>query len=250
MDLPIRNTSLADQVFRVLLDRITDEAYPAGSQLPTENELAEELNVSRSTVRTAIFKLEDRKIIHRKPGVGTYVTENINISNPLNEFIEFSKLIEENGFKPGYIHIQSMIDLPDPTTQKELGLSPNDEVIRIEKVFTANDDPIIYVINHIPYWLVKDQATEKQVMEPDFTKNFREFFEEACNQKVSYFISQVRADIFRNISAPEMMDIYQGDTPTLIIDQVGFNQEEKPIISTIEYHPGNWMTFNIIRRWG
>jgi GntR family transcriptional regulator len=250
MDAPIRNASLADQVFRVLLDRITEEAYPPGSQLPTENELAEQLNVSRSTVRTAIFKLEDRKIIHRKPGVGTYVTENINISNPLNEFIEFSKLIEENGFKPGYIHIQSTIDLPEPNTQKELGLSQNDAVIRIEKVFTANDDPIIYVINHIPYWLVKDQATENQILTPDFTKNFREFFEEVCNQKVSYFISQVRADIFRNISAPEMMDFYQGDTATLIIDQVGYNQEERPIISTIEYHPGSWMTFNIIRRWG
>jgi GntR family transcriptional regulator len=250
MDVPVRNVSLVDQVFDVLLTRVSDDIYPAGSQLPTEFELADEFNVSRSTIRTAIQRLADRKLVYRKTGVGTYVSESINISNPLNEFIEFSKLIEENGFRPGYIHIRSSIIHPNQLIQKELGLSQEDQTIRIEKVFTANDDPIIYVINHLPYWLVKDQATEKQILAPDFTKNFREFFEEACDQKVSYFISQVRADVLKNISAPEMMDIYSGDTPTLVIDQVGYNQEEKPIISTIEYHPGNWMTFNIIRRWG
>jgi GntR family transcriptional regulator len=250
MDVPVRNASLVDQVFNVLLSRISEEIYRAGSQLPTEFELADEFNVSRSTIRTAILRLEDRKLIYRKPGVGTYVSDSIHISNPLNEFIEFSKLIRESGFEPGYVHVSTGIIHPDETVQQELNLSPDDQVIRIDKVFTANQDPIIYVINHIPHWLVQESASEEQVLAPEFTQNFRNFFEETCNQKVSYFISQVRADVFKNISAPEMMDIYSGDTPTLVIDQVGYNQEEKPIISTIEYHPGNWMTFNIIRRWG
>ncbi|RLC99151.1 MAG: hypothetical protein DRI65_17535 [Chloroflexota bacterium] len=250
MDTPIRNASLADQVFRVLLNRISKETYPAGSQLPTENELADELNVSRSTVRTAIFKLEDRKIIHRKPGVGTYVTENINIPNPLNEFIEFSKLIEENGFKPGYIHISSEIIPADQKTQASLQLNKGEKVLVINKVFTANQDPIIYVINHIPYWLLKNKVSHKQALAPDFTRDFKEFFEAICDQQVSYFISQVRADLFENISPPEVMSVYQPQTSTLIIDQIGYNSAERPIISTTEYHPGNWMTFNIIRRWG
>lgn len=250
MDAPIRNASLADQVFRLLLNRITEETYPAGSQLPTENELADELNVSRSTVRTAIFKLEDRKIIHRKPGVGTYVNENINISNPLNEFIEFSKLIEENGFEPGYIHISSEFIDANKAIQNQLQLKDNEKVLKITKVFTANQDPIIYVINHIPAWLLKNKATHKQALKPEFTKDFKNFFELVCEQQVSYFISQVRADLFENINPPEALSIYQPQTPTLIIDQIGYNSVERPIISTTEYHPGNWMTFNIIRRWG
>ena len=250
MDLPIRNTSLADQVFRVLLSRITEEIYPAGSQLPTENELADELNVSRSTVRTAIFKLEDRKIIHRKPGVGTYVTENINISNPLNEFIEFSHLIEENGFKSGYIHISSEIIIPDEGIRHELQLGEDDQILKIKKVFTANQDPIIFVINHIPFWLIQDKITENQALKPELTRDFKSFFEEVCEQQVSFFISQVRAEIFENIGAPEEMDVYEANTPTLIINQTGYNKTNRPIINTQEYHPGNWMTFNIIRRWG
>ncbi len=250
MDAPIRNTSLANQVFSVLINRITDEIYPAGSQLPTENELASEFSVSRDTIRTAIFRLEDRKIVHRKPGVGTYVSENINISNPLNEFIEFSKLIEENGFEPGYIHVSSEIIKADEMIQKELQLSGDDEVLKISKVFTANGDPIIFVINHIPFWLIKDTSSSKQALDPDFTRDFKEFFEIFCNQQVSYFISQVRADLFENINPPDLMSDYQPHSPTLIIDQIGYNNADRPIISTIEYHPGNWMNFNMIRRWG
>lgn len=250
MDVPVRNVSLVDQVFSILLSRISDNTYPAGSQFPTEVELADEFDVSRSTIRTAILKLEDRKLLFRKPGVGTYVSESINISNPLNEFIQFPKLIKENGFEPGYIHISAEITHQPEEIRKALDLSDDEKVVRIEKVFTANNDPIIYVINHIPFWLVKDKASKQEILAPELTKNFREFFTETCDQNVSYFISQVRADIFRNINAPEMMQSYPGDTPTLIIDQVGYNNREKPIISSIEFHPGNWMTFNIIRRWG
>ncbi len=250
MDVPVRNTSLADQVFSVLMDRIADEIYSAGSQLPTELELADEFNVSRSTIRSAIFRLEDRKIIHRKPGVGTYVNENINISNPLNEFIEFSKLIEENGFKPSYIHISSEIVNADEDVQNKLQLNEDEKVLIINKVFTANQDPIIFVTNQIPFWLLDDKVSQKQALDPAFTKDFKEFFEVVCNQHVSYFISQVQADLFENIKAPAIMNEYQPHTPTLIIDQIGYNREDRPIVSTREYHPGNRMTFNIIRRWG
>jgi DNA-binding GntR family transcriptional regulator len=97
--------------------------------------------------------------------------------------------------------------------------------------------------------LIQDNVTEINALKPDLTRDFKSFFEEVCNQQVSYFVSQVRAEIFENISAPEEMKVYQANTPTLIIDQTGYNKADRPIINTREYHPGNWMTFNIIRRW-
>ena len=54
----IRQPSLADQVLRILIDRIKDGAYPPNSQFPPENELIEEFNVSRATLRSAFSKLE------------------------------------------------------------------------------------------------------------------------------------------------------------------------------------------------
>ncbi len=249
MDAPVRNPSLADQVFQILLDRINTGKYPAGSQLPSENELAGEFDVSRSTIRTAVFRLEDRRLVHRRQGVGTYISENINIMNPLNEFIEFRELIKENGFQPGYRHITSAIVTARGEIAEQLELTPEETMLRILKVFTANQDPIIFVINHIPAWIFENKITPEEALDPDLTKHFRIFFEETCQQEVSYFISQVRAEIFQNIKAPPMMDHYTGTTPTLIIDQLGYNKHDRPLVHSREFHPGNWMTFNIIRRW-
>lgn len=247
---PVRNTNLADQVLNILVERISQNSYLPGSKLPPENMLAEELNVSRSTIRTAISRLEDRKLIHRRPGVGTYVTDNPNISNPLNEFIEFPKLIEENGYKPGFLPISSEIIEPDDSVTKDLLLNPGDKVLKIQKVFTANEDPIIYVVNLIPCWIFQDVLSIKEVLQPNITRRFKYFFEVLCRQQVSHFISTVRASIIGNADLPTAFIDYSVETPLLIINEIGYNLDERPIVSSCEYHPGNWMTFRMVRRWG
>ena len=69
-----RNTSLADQVLDVLIERIRQRIYLPGSQLPPENDLAAEFNVSRATVRTAVSKLAARGLVVRRQGIGTFVS--------------------------------------------------------------------------------------------------------------------------------------------------------------------------------
>jgi len=45
----VRSASLADQVLDILVERIRSREYPPESQLPPENDLATEFNVSRAT---------------------------------------------------------------------------------------------------------------------------------------------------------------------------------------------------------
>ena len=49
--------------------------YPAHSQLPTEYELMETLDVGRATVRAALAQLENEGTIYKRQGVGTFVSE-------------------------------------------------------------------------------------------------------------------------------------------------------------------------------
>lgn len=49
--------------------------YPAHSQLPTEFQLMEELNVGRATVRAALSQLDSEGTIYKRQGVGTFVSE-------------------------------------------------------------------------------------------------------------------------------------------------------------------------------
>lgn len=58
---------------REALARRIDREMSVGQQLPTEQALCQQFNVSRETVREALRGLEDEGLISRSPGRGTFV---------------------------------------------------------------------------------------------------------------------------------------------------------------------------------
>ena len=72
-----RQVPLYLQVAHLIERRIRDRALAVGSLLPTENELAEALEVSRQTVRHAIAHLRDRGLLSARKGVGTRVEASV-----------------------------------------------------------------------------------------------------------------------------------------------------------------------------
>jgi len=72
----IRRTHLYMSIADRLLEAIRSERYPPGTALPSERVLAEQLGVSRSSVREAIRVLEQAGILSVRMGRGTYVNED------------------------------------------------------------------------------------------------------------------------------------------------------------------------------
>ena len=66
---------LGDQAADQIIQLIIDNDGKAGDKMPNEYELAEQLNVSRSTVREAIKALVSRNILEIKRGSGTFISE-------------------------------------------------------------------------------------------------------------------------------------------------------------------------------
>lgn len=56
-----------------LINKISSLEFKPGSKIPSERKIAEELNISRMTVKNAISKLVDDRILYRLKGSGTYV---------------------------------------------------------------------------------------------------------------------------------------------------------------------------------
>jgi len=69
---------VADQL-RALID---SGEYSAGSRLPTERDLAEQLKVSRPTVREALIALEVEGRVRIRVGSGIYVSEQAAVTTP------------------------------------------------------------------------------------------------------------------------------------------------------------------------
>ena len=62
-------------VYETLYKRIKDGVYPPGEKLPAENTLAEELKVSRSTLRQGMLLLQEDGLIINHKGRGSFVLE-------------------------------------------------------------------------------------------------------------------------------------------------------------------------------
>ncbi|MGN8646253.1 FadR/GntR family transcriptional regulator [Gracilibacillus sp. HCP3S3_G5_1] len=70
--------SVADDIMSMIA---IEKRFLPGDKLPNENELSEELNISRTTLREAIRILVTNGILEIRRGKGTYVKEEIDVNN-------------------------------------------------------------------------------------------------------------------------------------------------------------------------
>jgi GntR family transcriptional regulator len=135
---------------------IFSDAYSEGDQLPTEPLLAKNLGVSRATLREALKQLESEEVLYRVHGVGTFVknstpTISLNLSIPRS----ITKMIESLGYVPGTSFMDARTELVFPDDVNRLKIKPGSKVVRIERVRTANGQPIAYTIDIVPSWVMK-----------------------------------------------------------------------------------------------
>lgn len=96
---------LVDRTVDSIIEFITDENLGSGDKLPNEYNLAKNLDVGRSTLREAVRSLVSRNILEVRQGSGTYVSNNIGISeDPLGfSFVKDTLKLTEDLFALRYI---------------------------------------------------------------------------------------------------------------------------------------------------
>jgi GntR family transcriptional regulator len=246
---PVRGASLADQVLEILAERIRSGDYPPESQLPPEHDLAAEFNVSRATVRTAISTLAAQGLVMRRQGVGTFVSHLSGLANPLNEAVDFGTLITRSGCEAGVRLVEAELLPPDAAQAAALDVDPAQRILQTHKVFTADGQPVIYSITCVPGWLLDRDFTGRPAEYPGLTKPLYEFLEQHCGQRVEYHVARIRAEqagdcaFHGGLPCPD-------SAPVLVITETGYNADGRPLFHSVQYFPGDTMTFEVIRRRG
>jgi len=75
--MPIDRAGITELVVQRIKELLEQGELKAGSRLPPERDLAEMLNISRPSLRTALKALSVMGIIRAKPGAGTYIAESL-----------------------------------------------------------------------------------------------------------------------------------------------------------------------------
>ncbi len=235
-----RPASLAARVAKTLREELRQE-YVVGGQLPSEPELAEQFGVSRGTVRQALTILEREGVIFRRQGSGTFVHYISRVQTRAEHAYEFSDLLRIAGFDPD-IQLISFDYLPlQEKWAAHLDTEEENQALVIRKLFLANGQPAIYCLDFIPKKLIIGTYDDEELGQPVF-----DFLKEHCGQATV----QNLAEIIPTVADEELaglLDMEPGQ-PLLRIDDVGYNEEGKPVIYSRAFYKDKFIRFSLLRK--
>jgi len=139
---------LYKQVEEHLIQLIVEQRWKPGEKLPSEFELASELRVSQGTVRKALNKLTNDKVLTRRQGVGTFVSEYAGN----NSLYRFFPLIADGQTPelPKAILLSRKETSPNEMVRDALELSKGESVIVLKRLRFLHDEPCILETIYLP----------------------------------------------------------------------------------------------------
>lgn len=142
------------QLREILLDLIESDELPIGAAIPSERDLCQRYGLSRMTVRQAVDHLVSEGRLYRVPGKGTFVARpKIELALPLTSFTDDMRA---RGMEPGSRDLDRRVVRASAHLARQLGIAAGDAVHFIERLRTANGEPLCVERAHIPVALAPD----------------------------------------------------------------------------------------------
>ncbi len=143
--------TLAGRTRAELLETILEGGFPEG-RLPPEQELAAQLGVSRTTVRTALQSLERDGFITRKRRLGTLVNSTVAPYRlGLHRLVGFSTLLAEQGHVPAVQIEARSAGVLEPDWAERLDAPMDTPAHLVSKLFLADGRPAISILDIVPH---------------------------------------------------------------------------------------------------
>jgi len=161
----VSSETIAEQAYSALKTQLESGNFSPGQKLPSEDEMARQLNISRITLRTALQKLELLGYVDRKRGVGTFVvgSQKKHLDAGIERLVSISEVMRQRGHVPGTCEIEIKSDHADEIIAQELRLKTGDPVTVINRVRTMDGAPLIYDNNIFPAGMVSPDISAEEL---------------------------------------------------------------------------------------
>jgi GntR family transcriptional regulator len=133
-----------------------------GDKLPTEDNLAKELNISRNTVRQALQILHEDRLIYKKRGSGTYISGAPYLGKGnMNLYCTNEESLRQQGLEACATDLKITFEDADDITKKALRLEKDTSIYVITRAYrNVNDSKIVYLysMDFIPVSCFKGES--------------------------------------------------------------------------------------------
>jgi GntR family transcriptional regulator len=219
------------QVRESIRHAIATGAIKAGEKMPTEGQLAKMLGVSLITVKRALTDLQLDGLVTKIQGRGTFVRA-APMEQKLDHLSGFAEDMEELHHK----HSAKVFAIATvPATEEvcaRLAVEPDEQVIKIERVRYADDEPIMFAVAYL------SRDLGERLVHEDLEKNAIFSLLEK-----KYGIVLIEADYQLEAAvAPhyiqKALDLAT-HAPTLLVRRTAYTENRRPIDFTQLYYRGD-----------
>lgn len=207
------------QLKEILIGKI-EKTMDSDDQLPSEREICETYDLSRTTVRQALDELEKEKYIYKVHGKGNFISPK-RYNQDLISFYSFTEEMKKAGRKPkseviGFEIRESGEKLANIFKQNE-----DDLAYKVTRIRKADDIPMMYEVTYLPFERFKELKKEKLEMAPMY-----DVFSSEYNVRITS-----AEEVFEPILTSKLESIYldvEEGSPSLKIER--FTYEGSKII--------------------
>jgi GntR family transcriptional regulator len=222
-----------------LISRTAPRTY-----LPSEPELARQLGVSRATLREAMRSFEERGLVVRRQGVGTYVTEAPRV---IDSGLEVLESIETLAARMGLSVTMGAHDFrrrqPESDESRQLNLSAGAEVVEVSLVMLAEGRPVAFLID-----VFLPEVLPNGELEHGFTGSVLDLL----LRREQVVLDSSRTEITA-VSAPgeiaRSLNIQRGDV-LLRMEAYLYAKDGQAIVHSLSYFLPGTFRFHVVRRVG
>lgn len=234
----IDNVPLADQARSMILQAILAKHFDR--RLPSEEALAEMLNVSRTTIRTALQGLEQDGIITRKRAVGTTINLHVSPSTlALQRLVGFDGLLREKGYE-----VAVEVEWERAPAGEEFAaifdLEASQDSLIAEKHYSADGSLAIHIRDVVPWENLRD---------PDFAgeapASIFEFSAQHWKQRVDHAVAELIPMVR---STPETTKLSVTDEPFTRLHERHYDGQGELLAASIVDVDNRYFHFEVFRR--
>ena len=219
------------QVSRQIEAAIDSGALAPGDRLENEISLADRWGLSRPTMRRAIQELVDNGLLVRRRGIGTQVVHG-RVKRPMDLTSLFDDLAR-SGQKPTTQVLEREMAGAPASVAERLGVPTGTEVLHLERLRCARDEPLAVLRNWLPADLAAPLTTE--------ALQAHGLYELIRSSGVHLRIATQRIAA-RGATAPEarLLKLRKG-APVLVMERVTYDGSGRAVeLGTHAYHPESY----------
>lgn len=244
----IKSQSLSNEVKAEIYQHIKSSYDGTNNKLPTEEQFAKMLGVSRITIRTALNELASEGIILRRQGKGTFINpQALSMNVSFNPVTLFSEMIRQCGFQPSVKLLESEYTKADQQLAKDLLVEIDSDIIITKKIFFADKKPCAFCVDYFSTSLLGSNSDLLHL--GDYPESLFDFLEMRCSRKIAWDKSEISTTTNQiEKMLTEHFQCGKKIKPFLRLDCINFDTDDKPVVYANEYVDTDYIRFNIIRQ--